>query len=850
MRSLLPKFDDLCLTKDNLNPGIMIITETWLTNSVSDTILNIANYSFYRRDRKYRIGGGVCIWVTDDIKSSLHIPITDCPSCCEVLFIRLFLPSYNVLCCAVYIPPGLNRSNHSAISEFIVNEVDLVLLADPNCKVVVAGDFNDFSTTVFEQEMALSNKVYDPTRCNKTLDKIFIDAELCHLFEQAASIGPPIANSDHNVIFLKSFAMADVSVRRFPVWDFRQSNVKEFVSHLSAVDFLSIENLNSVDDSCERFYELLHKCISVIPCEMVTLTNTDKPWITPLLKQLINKRWLAFRTQNWPLYHNFKEKVKEEIIKAKVQWANKHKQNANGLWKIVNEIKGVTSSDSFRHLLHDFNDMSDMLNCFSSAFKANFNSSGDTPLMMIRNDNWNFRILPTEVLKELLSLNPRKSNGADFIPTKLLVIGAYLLYEPLCYIFNHSIQTKTFPRCFKDAIVQPIPKKSRPTVADFRPISLTSIISKVFERLVMRKVKNKLFPLYGLNQHAYRPCGSTTSALVAIQDSITRSLEHPRTIGVRVICLDLSKAFDQLQFNRLLNHLNCSGLCHGFLSWLQSYLVGRKFRVRINGCLGPWVNSSSGVPQGSILGPLLFAAYMGSINFENDSIDCVKYADDITIIEQIESTSQQSISSENIREKFDLFGLSLNTSKCKEFLIQRSVLPDNRINNSVFTRVNYLRILGFIFSDVLSWHLQISDIVTRASRRLYIIRCLKPILSNMELIIVYHSIITSLILYASPTYGNLQSGLLEKLERFQNRAHRTICGPRCTCSHFPALATVIKEKGLNFLKSCELNPTHPLHHYLPQRLPRSNHFCLPHSATSRRLYSFFPWYCLVANEML
>ena len=272
---------------------------------------------------------------------------------------------------------------------------------------------------------------------------------------------------------------------------------------------------------------------------------------------------------------------------------------------------------------------SEMISAFSREFQKNFSEGPDTDFMTLQEKNWNFSVSESDVLHELLHLDAKKCCGPDAIPIRLLKTSAYILFRPLCVIFNRSIQSQTFPDYFKIAFVQPIPKKCHPKIKDFRPISLTPVLGKVFERLVLRGIKGHLFPLYGVSQHAYRPHGSTTSALVDIHDAVTAFLDHEKTIAVRVTCLDISKAFDRLQFNRLLNFLNVSGIDHGFLRWLRSYLTDRCFRVRIGGDSGELVCTPSGVPQGSVLGPFLFAAFMSSIDFDSHCVHSVKYADDI-----------------------------------------------------------------------------------------------------------------------------------------------------------------------------------------------------------------------------
>ena len=132
----------------------------------------------------------------------------------------------------------------------------------------------------------------------------------------------------------------------------------------------------------------------------------------------------------------------------------------------------------------------------------------------------------------------------------------------------------------------------------------------------------------------------------------------------------------------------------------------------------------------------------------------------------------------------------------------------------------------------------------KVDRRLYIIRSLKWILSNEELVVMYNAIITALFLYASPTYGNLPITLLCKFERFTKRAHRLICGCDCKCNNLTPICDLFLRQGLSFLKSCEVNSAHPLHCYVSKRFPRSNHLMIAFCATSRRLNSFSPYYCV------
>lgn len=268
--------------------------------------------------------------------------------------------------------------------------------------------------------------------------------------------------------------------------------------------------------------------------------------------------------------------------------------------------------------------------------------------------------------------------------------------------------------------------------------------------------------------------------------------------------------------------------------------------VKVFNNFGPVTCVPSGVPQGSVLGPYLFAAFMGSINFSSENIKCIKYADDLTIIEPLSRNQSSCITLSACESLFQDCGLLLNRSKCKFLYVRRSVDPTDFLDNG-FTFVSSIKILGVTVTDRLKWDLQISTLLKTASQRLYIIRRLKDFVATDELVRVYHAIITSVFLYASPSYGRLPSTLLTNLERFQRRAHRLICGAACNCNRFPPLVSRLEGAAHKLLLRAEFNAHHPLHDLVPERLPASSRFRMPVCLTSRRLNSFFPWSAAIHN---
>ena len=440
--------------------------------------------------------------------------------------------------------------------------------------------------------------------------------------------------------------------------------------------------------------------------------------------------------------------------------------------------------DNLSNLQKEFGGTDKLLNALSHEFISNFNQNADDLLRPIPTESFDMTITEQEVFNVLSHLKVNKSVGPDNIPPRLLKEGAAWLCVPLTKIFNRSLTEMTFPRNWKLGKICPVPKKSRPTIKDLRPISVLSSLSKVFELLILNRMKKPLISLYGKKQHAFRPLGSTVSALIDVVDTISSSLDSRQTLAVHMTCLDLTKAFDKLQHNRLLNYLNARQIKPGFLKWLHSYLTDRRQYVFLNGAAGPIFKITSGVPQGSVMGPYLFAAFMGQISSESDNEKVVMDADDMTVIETATHSSSSSL--DMIKTQITEMGLSINVSKSTQLCFNRS--RDHRCSDfaaSDFSWKDHVKILGFILTNTLSWDKQISATLLRASQRLYIIRTLKKVMTVQDLKLVYHSLITSLLKYCSLVYGHLCPAQLSKFERFQKRSHRIICGNDCSCTDFP-----------------------------------------------------------------
>ena len=322
-RSLFPKFDDLCAVLSSLQPGIVFITESWLHSNICDDIININGYDLYRCDRIGRVGGGVCAYIRSSFSC---VPINSYSHPSEIEMLALRINGLHLFLICLYIPPSLKANKLNMISDFITDMLDAELAMFPHSNILICGDFNQFDTSMFSQQFSLRNCVTFPTRNASFLDQIWINPELSEFYKEDATVGPPISSCDHNSVLLVGRNGERHHGKVVKVWDFRKSylDLFEYLLSIGLSDFTSKVSDLSVDEMCHEFYCAFYAAMSFIPYRYVTLSKSDKPWITPVLKDLINKRW-------------------NEIVK----WKNKP-------WLLISCIKLSHKFSAFNYLVQVF----------------------------------------------------------------------------------------------------------------------------------------------------------------------------------------------------------------------------------------------------------------------------------------------------------------------------------------------------------------------------------------------------------------------------------------------------------------------------------------------------------------
>ena len=524
-----------------------------------------------------------------------------------------------------------------------------------------------------------------------------------------------------------------------------------------------------------------------------------------------------------------------------------------GIWRLVNYFRNKNvANDMWDKFSEDTPDIVNILTKhFSSSFNHNIVNSLNDIVFDVRNCTVNFVEL-NEVYSMLNNLCINKAHGHDGFSNRILRIFSPFIAEPLCSLINCCLRTCNFPQVWKYATVCPIPKCSSPSLLEFRPISLLPTMSKICEKIVLNFYRDVLISFYSEHQHAYRPATSSVTAIAQFHDTVTKFLDTSCK-GVRVICFDLAKAFDSVRHDLLVQKI-ADNIGLPFANFVKNYLVDRSGKVFVKGISGDTFSFSSGVPQGSVLGPYLFNFFMGNLiyefsrTFNNDNYLIIMYADDILVIEKVISFESHVSSVNFILNRFKHHDLKCNIIKCSQSFYAKGNLSSNihpfanNYDNLPF--VIEFKYLGVIFSSLSNFDTYIDYLVSRVSKRIYVIRSLKHSgVCAKELLIVYNSLILNVVLYALPLFWSFSKQNITELVKIHKRCHTIICGVGCDCAALPDIAY---SRSVKLFNNCN-RITHPLYYCIPEVLP-SGRFRQPVVSTSRRFHSFFPYFANIFNN--
>ncbi len=600
--------------------------------------------------------------------------------------------------------------------------------------------------------------------------------------------------------------------------NFKKFNAEEFRRHLrfGLSDFLgSNTEINDPNILFDKFFSVFISTLNAhAPIKKLTpkeLKIFHKPWITKgILKSIKNRskmyrQFFLFGDINMQAYYkrysnlltHIKEKSKKLYYEKKFEDL---KGNIKKTWKTINSIVNIRKSK--RNTLTSIKSNDEIISdphIIANSFNEFFRNIGPKLARNIPKSNLSHREFLKNPIQETFlaenctsneisdiinNLKNTKSCGTDNVPTSVVKLTKDIISEPLCMIFNCSFTTGIFPNILKVSKIIPVHKADSTTnVNNYRPISLLSCFSKVLEKLMYKrliKFLNANNILYNF-QFGFRLKHSTSLALLEATDQIYKSLDESKFF--LALYLDLSKAFDTVDLNILMDKLEFYGIRGNELSWFESYIFGRKQYVEIDGKLSDPLTTVCGVPQGSTLGPLLFLLYINDMPNCSDVLNFRLFADDtkVFISDSDLSNIQKILDSEipKLNSWLSVNRLSLNVSKTNFIIYKPPNKTENvEINlllaNSTIKRSKSKKYLGLIFDQAMSWKSHIEYITQKISSAIGVMYRLKNYVNSEILRNVYYSIAFSHLNYGISSWGSAPPTNLNELQRKQNHCIRVV----------------------------------------------------------------------------
>ena len=604
---------------------------------------------------------------------------------------------------------------------------------------------------------------------------------------------------------------------------FSEHNIHTFKDILEKTNFEHINQINDANAAYKEFMILYHEAFDkAFPLRNVTYKNKRikrEPWITTgIIKSSKTKSKLLAKKlkqptdeniQTYKQYNNILTKTKKAMKKAYFQNAlNENKYNIKKVWSILKiAISKQSNKSSFpltfmindapisdrSHICESFNDYFSSIGIQTSKNvpKSDKSFSSYMPNQS-RNSMYLEPIEPQTVLEATNKLKTKLSSGHDNISTKLIKETINQTLEPLTHIINRSFETGVVPQDMKIAKVIPIFKAGDDTLMkNYRPISLLPAFSKILERIMYNKLMGFLNCNNILYKHQYgfRAKHSTIHPILHFLNHCAESSNKPNPEYTSAIFCDLSKAFDVIDHSILINKLRCYGIRGIVNDWIANYLANRKQSVEIDSHRSSLQNVKCGVPQGSILGPLLYLIYVNDIS-NSCSTNILSFADDTTLYSS-NSDVKQLISNANshINDLFQWFcanKLSLNANKTKYIIIKPKQKKINmsdlniHINNTPLTRIGNdckekaTKFLGIFIDENLSWTRHVANVNSKIARSVFMIKQVKYTLPHDSLQTLYYALIQSHLNYGILAWGNASCSTLKKTKILQKRAIRCI----------------------------------------------------------------------------
>ena len=843
---------------DHLSAEISMFHHKFSVVALAETNTDESNKDIYKLSDDYTPaysskmkhkskGTGVALYIKNDFSFNTMYEFSNCTKDIETLFVQITNTSDPITVGVVYRPPSgdLDKFN---------TELDLLLSKLPDNKHYILGDFNvnlldlNRKSEIEFEEMVISNgylplisiSTHQQQGCQKTcIDNILTNQSITNI-NASGKISGQI--SKHAGIFqittLTSSKSTPLKEKIKIEYDYNSENLKEFVKTLSIR--LNHTQRQSQIDSFEKFLEILQSCIDKT-CKLaipkITRRNTiSNPWITPGITKSINtndklyENWIdSFKTieggdDSLKAKHKNHQKTLRWLIKTvKSKHYTKKLENSNGdkkkTWKIINELRGkVKTSNKASFVIGNEQiicrrTIAEKFNKYFVSLASNLNSEAykDTPLnsfpsfesYMSRSCDSSINLEDCDE-QEIQDIIKDLENGkSSDIPIILIKKAKNIIAPILCKLYNSCMSTGTFPKPLKISKITPIYKKgNKDLIENYRPVSTIPIFGKIFEKIIYSRLYKFLINkgILSDSQFGFRKGHSTAHAIHYSSNIIRHALNDKK--HVLGIFIDLSKAFDTIDHQILLKKLENYGIRGITNDLFKSYLSGREQLTNFLGEKSDLEPIKYGVPQGSVLGPLLFLLYINDIinsTINDKTVELVLYADDTNIF--IAGDDKNSLiikgnvvlNAVNIYMKSNL--LHINLEKCcfmhfspnsrenknheDEVLDEDQTTYENlNITGVKIPEVTQTKFLGVTIDNQLSWIPHIDNLHKKLKSATGILKRICSNIPSTNYKTLYHTLFESHLSYCITVYGEAYKTHSRKLFTVQKHCLRVLFGDK------------------------------------------------------------------------
>ena len=826
IRSLNCNYDNISGFLDSINAkfDILCFSESWLTTH-STKFYEFQNYNSFhslRKSVKLLSHGGVSAYVSNTLDASV---IANCTIICpyiETLFLNINKNNKHFTLGVIYRPPNSDSQLFFDKIDAIISSLNLNNSKD----CIICGDFNfnmlnyvNCNNTLkfmnLMNSVSLIPIISKPSRITHNsatlIDNIFTNQPIdfnAGLFTCDFSDHLPLFFNIRN-FFINPDCHSSREIKYRLIND---QTLNQLADHLSNFDFSSVLDSNCIDSSIHLFDEILLKSYNEF-CPIITkkikIKDIKKPWINKDIKKIINKRSNLYillnskkiSRESYARYRNF---VTSQIRLAKKKYFedkfSHYKNNARETWKIINSVIGKNSRSeaSIKKLISRNNsyenpvDISNLLNnhfcTIGSNIAQNFRTNLNEHKKYLNNSTASSfffaPIIAPDVRAIIMNFKSKKS-CIDSYGIDLLKYLSNIISPIIASLINKSMTSGKFPKMFKLARVIPLPKPGAKTdVNNYRPISILPILSKLFEKIVYKQLNYYLEQNNILYKHQYgfRKNHSTTQAIINTLKYLYSNLDSGKL--VLSIFLDFKKAFDCVSHKILLSKLHSYGIRGIALEWFESYLTDRSQYTSINGINSSIQNVSHGVPQGSILGPLLFLIFINDIHNSSNLFNYTLFADDSTLSVAFENNNLRAFVKilnkelKNVYKWLCANHISINIIKTKYILfsLKKTIkLPGViKIGKGKIASTDNIKFLGVFIDRHLTFNNHINNLSVKISRSVGLLYKLNKYLPQTVLLKIYHSLIHPYFNYAMETWFNINNYSSNKLITLQKKSMRAI----------------------------------------------------------------------------